>query len=353
MLKNIFSLHPDELTEQLNKDFPKYRSKQLIEWIYKHFVVDPALMKNLPADFRTYLNEHFSFDIPYLDKELFSKDGASKYRFRLSDNEVIESVLIPERTKHTLCISSQAGCKHKCSFCATGKMGFKRNLTTDEMVSQILLGSQECLKTATIPSAITNPPAPLPRITNLVFMGMGEPMDNLDNVLQTLRIIQADNTLAFSPRRTTISTCGIVPAIIKFADSGVRAKLAISLNSAIDAKRDILMPVNRRYPLNELKQAALYYLRKTSFRITFEYILIPGENMGREDLNALRKFVGDISCKINFIPFNPGYSTTYQAPDAKQIEDFMRAAQALPQAITLRKSRGADVFGACGQLSNN
>ncbi|MDD2228204.1 MAG: 23S rRNA (adenine(2503)-C(2))-methyltransferase RlmN [Candidatus Cloacimonetes bacterium] len=353
MLTNIFSIHPDELACQLNQDFPKYRSKQLIEWIYKHFVIDPAFMKNLPADFKNYLNEHYSLEVPQLAKELVSRDGAGKYRFRLSDNEVIESVLIPERNKYTLCISSQAGCKHKCSFCATGKMGFKRNLTIDEMVSQILLGSQECLKNSPTPTQVSNPPAHLPRITNLVFMGMGEPLDNIDNVLQTLRIIQAENTLAFSPRHITISTCGIVPGIIKLADSGVRAKLAISLNSAIDAKRDILMPINRRYPLNELKQAALYFLRKTSFRITFEYVLIPGENMGREDLTALRKFVGDISCKINFIPFNPGYSTTYLAPDSKQIEDFMRAAQALPQAITLRKSRGGDVFGACGQLSNN
>jgi 23S rRNA (adenine2503-C2)-methyltransferase len=235
-------------------------------------------------------------------------------------------------------------------------MGLVRNLSTDEMVTQILHGSSECTDRTTAQTRskteTANPnETTASRITNLVFMGMGEPMDNLDNVLQTLRIIQADNALAFSPRRTTVSTCGVVPGIISFADSGIKAKLAISLNSAIDAKRDVLMPINRKYPLHELKQALLYYLRKSSFRITIEYVLIAGENMGREDLNALRKFVGDISCKINFIPYNPGGTSTLQAPDKQQVDDFMRAAAALPQAITLRKSRGADVFGACGQLN--
>ncbi|PKN72201.1 MAG: 23S rRNA (adenine(2503)-C(2))-methyltransferase RlmN [Candidatus Cloacimonetes bacterium HGW-Cloacimonetes-3] len=355
MLTNIFSLLPDELSNKLTESFPKYRSKQLLDWIYKHLVFAPEQMTNLPSDFKAFLAENYSFAMPETVSKLVSKDGSAKYRHRLYDGELVESVLIPEGNKNTLCISSQVGCSRKCSFCATGKMGLTRNLSTDEIVTQILIGSHECTSAST--SQQTNKDNHLTtgsRLTNLVFMGMGEPLDNLDNLIETLKIIQADNSLTFSPRRTTVSTCGVVPGIVKFADSGVRAKLAISLNSAIDAKRDALMPINRQYPLHELKQALLYYLRKSSFRVTIEYVLIAGENMGREDLNALRKFVGDISCKINFIPFNPGTGATgLQAPDKQQVDEFMRAAATLPQAIMLRKSRGADVFGACGQLRIN
>lgn len=349
---NIFGISPDDLTKELSETFPAYRSKQLIDWIYKHQVFSPAQMSNLPADFKKYLTENYSCYFPEVAARLQSKDGSVKFRLQLFDKQQVESVLIPEGKKNTLCISSQVGCARKCTFCSTAQMGMIRNLSSDEIVTQILHGNRACKDQDQKPSVTIKREA-LPHITNLVFMGMGEPMDNLDNVLNSLRIIQADNTLAFSPRRTTVSTCGVVPGIIRFADSGVKSKLAISLNSAIDAKRDVLMPINKKYPLNELKQAMLYYLRKSNFRITIEYILIAGENMGKEDLNALRKFVGDISCKINFIPLNPGSSQGYTAPTQQQVDDFMHQAQTLPQAITLRKSRGADVYGACGQLRIN
>jgi 23S rRNA (adenine2503-C2)-methyltransferase len=184
-------------------------------------------------------------------------------------------------------------------------------------------------------------------------MGMGEPLDNLDNVLSALRILQSQEGLSFSPRRITVSTSGVVPGIIALADSGIKAKLALSLTSAIDSKRSKLMPVNKQYNLIELKQALLYYLRKSSYRITIEYILIPSFNMDDDDLKALSKYVGDLSCKINFIPYNPGKDSIFRAPTVKEINDFMYRAQSLPQAITLRKSRGADIFGACGQLNKN
>ncbi|MDY0151490.1 MAG: 23S rRNA (adenine(2503)-C(2))-methyltransferase RlmN [Candidatus Cloacimonas sp.] len=354
MLNSVYNLLPDELSAILNAHFPKYRSKQLLVWLYQRFENDPAKMSNLPTDFKAYLNENFSFALPVLDARYVSKDGAIKFRHRLEDDAVVESVLIPEGRKNTLCISSQVGCARKCSFCATGKMGLTRNLTTAEIIGQIIMAYRECVTTAPLAEP-DNTPKPgqhteMNKISNLVFMGMGEPFDNYDNVLQTLRIIQADDSLAFSPRRTTVSTCGVVPGIIDFADSGVKAKLAISLNSAIDEKRSSMMPINRKYSTSELKQALLYYLRKVKFRVTVEYILIPEVNMAREDLNALRKFVGDISCKINFIPYNPGPGSALQAPTTQQTEEFMQAAKSLPQAITLRKSRGADVFGACGQL---
>ena len=343
MLNSIYSYTPQELSLQLEGKFPQYRTKQLLVWLYQHLVNDLDKMSSLPADFKAYLAEQYNFALPELDARYASLDGAVKYRYKMEDGAVIESVLIPEGRKNTLCISSQVGCSRKCSFCATGKMGLSRNLESSEIVSQIILASREC-------ALLPNPGISALRVTNLVFMGMGEPMDNLTNVLQSLKIIQAEGSLAFSPRRTTVSTCGVVPGIIAFADSGVKAKLAISLNSAIDEKRSALMPINFKHPVSELKQALLYYLRKTKFRVTIEYILMPEVNMAKEDLKALRKFVGDISCKINFIPFNPAPGSQFTAPNPKQIEDFMHLAQALPQAITLRKSRGTDVFGACGQL---
>jgi 23S rRNA (adenine2503-C2)-methyltransferase len=213
-------------------------------------------------------------------------------------------------------------------------MGLRRNLESHELVQQILVAaplSSRC-------------------ITNLVLMGMGEPLDNLDNVLDFLRLIQHEQSLAFSPRRTTLSTCGIVPGIISLADSGVKVKLALSLNSAVDAVRSRIMPVNLRYPLAELKRALQYYQSKSRFRITLEYILIPGLNMSPADLKALRKFSGDLSCKINFIPYNEVPGLPYKVPASAEVEAFMASARTLPQAITLRRSRGSDISGACGQL---
>jgi len=343
MLTNLFSMLPSEIEQELLLNFPKYRAPQLLAWMYKAFENDPAKMTNLPADFKAHLASNYSLALPRIEIVRKSADGAIKYLLKLSDGALIECVLIPERKKNTLCISTQVGCARGCSFCSTAKMKLTRNLEIHEIVGQIIVVGKE-LHTASSGEA---------RFTNLVFMGMGEPFDNQDNVLKTLQIIQSEKSLAFSPRRITLSTCGVVPGIIAMADSGIKAKLAISLNSAIDEKRNTLMPINKRYTLAQLKQALLYYLRISKFRVTIEYILIPGINMDAEDIKALRKFVGDISCKVNFIPYNPGKNAAYQAPTPEQIEIFMHKAKSLPQAITLRKSRGADILGACGQLVIN
>ncbi len=335
MLNNIFGKHPDEL-RKLMSDLPGYRSKQLLQWIYDKHIFDPQLMSNLPAETRDELGRKLSFSIPQIDLKKTAKDGTSKYRLKLEDDNIIEMVLIPDGKKNTLCISSQVGCARACSFCATGELGLSRNLHTHEIVTQIMLGSLLCQPN---------------RLSNLVFMGMGEPMDNLDNVLKSLTIIQADDTLSFSPRRTTISTCGITEGIRDLADSKIKTKLAVSLNSAIDEKRSMIMPINEIHPLKELKDALKYYLTKSNYRITFEYILIPDFNMGDEDISALKSFVGDISCKLNFIPYNTVPSLPYRSPSESEIEDFLKRAQSLNQAITLRRSRGAEIFGACGQLA--
>ncbi len=344
MLTNIFSLMPEDLAKSIisrQPDLPEYRIKQVLSWLYKFYLNEPEKMTNLPEEFRAFLKTNYSFFLPEIESKLVSQDGAVKYRLLLEDGEIIESVLIPTEKKNTLCLSTQVGCARNCKFCATGKMGLIRNLETQEIIGQVIIASKELKNSGTA------------KLTNLVLMGMGEPMDNLKNVLMALQILQSNAGFSFSPRRITVSTCGVVPGIIALADSGIKAKLALSLISAIEAKRKQLMPVNNQYNLIQLKQALLYYLRKTSFRITIEYILIPNFNMDSEDLAALRKFTGDLSCKINFIPYNPGRNSPFRAPTETEIKDFMQRAQKLPQAITLRKSRGADIFGACGQLTKN
>lgn len=336
MLTNIFSLTPEQLEARLKGHFPAFRYRQVVHWLYEKLVFDTEQMTNLPAPVKAFLAEKFSFALPGIDYVLTSDDQTAKYRLKLEDDAIIEMVVIPNEDKRTLCISSQVGCARNCAFCATGKIGLKRNLMVHEIVGQILLAVSICQPQ---------------RITNLVFMGMGEPLDNLDNVLATLRIIQAEDALTFSPRRTTVSTCGLPLKIRQMADSKVRTKLAVSLNSAIDAKRNILMPVNKLHPLSELKEALIYYLNRVNFKVTFEYIMIPEVNMGPEDLKALRGFVGDLSCKVNFIPYNHVPALPYRSPSEQEIDDFMKQAQGLNQAITLRRSRGANICGACGQLA--
>ncbi|MDY0337426.1 MAG: 23S rRNA (adenine(2503)-C(2))-methyltransferase RlmN [Candidatus Cloacimonadaceae bacterium] len=334
---NIFSQSPSEIKAKVLEAFPAFRYRQLMHWLYQKHIFDLDKMSDLPLDFKTYVMNNFELSLPQIEISKLASDGSTKHRLILEDGALIEMVLIPDKgNKLTLCVSSQVGCARACSFCATGRLGLKRNLQTHEIVGQILLAAS-CSNER--------------RLTNIVFMGMGEPLDNLTNVLKALTIIQAEDTLAFSPRRTTISTCGVVNNIITLADSGIKCKLAVSLNSAIDSIRDQLMPINRRYPLAALKNALQYYLSKSKFRVTFEYILIPEINMGATDLKALKSFVGDLSCKINFIPYNPVPHLTYRKPDASEIEAFMASATCLNQAITLRRSRGGEVCGACGQLA--
>ena len=337
MQLNIFALSSAEIKSTVCPGFPAFRHRQLMHWLYQKYVSDPLLMTDLPQDYKAWLAQNFSFALPQIDQSKIASDGSTKYRLLLADGAKIEMVLIPDGDKKlTLCVSSQVGCARACGFCATGRMRLKRNLETYEIVGQIMLAAS--LK-------------PEQRLTNIVFMGMGEPLDNLPNVLKALAIIQAEDALAFSPRRTTISTCGVIPGITALAESGVRCKLAVSLNSAIDSVRDELMPINRLYPLAALKNAITYYLSKSNFRVTFEYILIPEVNMSATDIKALRKFVGDLSCKVNFIPYNPVQWFHYRKPDEAEIEAFMASAKSLNQAITLRRSRGAEVSGACGQLA--
>jgi 23S rRNA (adenine2503-C2)-methyltransferase len=305
--------------------------------MYQQNVTDFSLMSNISKPARELLSKRLTIDLPQIDKIEKSKDGTRKYLLRLIDNNYIEMVLIPAEDKLTLCISSQAGCKRGCRFCATSRLGLIRNLSIEEITGQVFLARQEAGDS---------------RITNIVFMGMGEPMDNLDNVVKSIRILQSEQCFAFSPRRITVSTCGVIPGIKQLSETGLKVKLAVSLNSAIEEKRTEIMPINQKYPLALLKPALHQFSKHNPFRITFEYVLIPGFNMDIKAQKALRKFTGDISSKINLIPWNPVKGLNWKKPSEKEVSSFMNIMYKLSAVpITLRNSRGQDINAACGMLA--
>ena len=336
MKPHILSFGIDTLTEiLLNICHKPFHVKQILQWIFKHHVSDFHKMTNISKELQSILSNEFNTDLPTIIDIRKSTDSTAKFLLKLSDNELIEMVYMPGEKKNTICISTQVGCSRQCAFCATAISGLKRNLNQDEIIAQLIIALNHFKED---------------KITNIVLMGMGEPLDNYENVVNSIKLIQAESGFCFSGRRITISTCGVVPKILELAESGLKIKLAVSLNSAINKKRDEIMPINKIYPLNELKNALLTFRKKTNFRITFEYIMISNLNMGDEDIKALSKFCGDISCKINLINLNEVNELPWKRPRADQVSLFMQGLQHIPAAITLRKSRGEDIAGACGQL---
>jgi len=336
MKPHILSYSIADLKTQLTSITQKpFQIKQILQWIYTHHTLDTNKMTNISKALRERLAETYDLSLPQIINTATSTDGTIKYLLELADKNRIEMVYMPSESKNTVCLSTQVGCSRACAFCATGKLGLSRNLSTTEILSQLML------------LFIHNQDQ---KLTNIVLMGMGEPLDNFDNVLAALHTIRADEGFCFSGRRITVSTCGVIPRIYDLIDRDIKVKLAVSLNSAIDEKRSQLMPINKVYPLAQLKQALLTFRKHTAFRITFEYIMIAGFNMGKEDIQALIKFCGDMSCKVNLIKYNDTSNPAWQSPSDKQVEAFVDKLNALPVAVTLRKSRGADIAGACGQL---
>ena len=339
MLAHILNLLPYEWKNYLlDINEPKYRLKQILNWIYKNRTLDFLLMTTLPESLRQKLKNNFDNFLPEIIKVDISKDGTKKFLLSLVDDNRIEMVLIPNDKKNTLCVSSQVGCARNCGFCATASLGFTRNLEVYEILSQVFLAIKELEEK---------------KLTNIVFMGMGEPLDNLKNIIKAVKILQEEQCFSFSPRRITISTCGIIPKLQELSDSGLKIKLAVSLNSAIQEKREQLMPVCRKHPLTELKKALLDFRKKTAFRITFEYVMIKDFNVGKDDVKALLKFLGDISCKLNVIKWNEVSSLLFKSPSEEEVAEFILRMQKLSSAVTYRKSRGQDINGACGQLAGN
>ncbi|MDP8203931.1 MAG: 23S rRNA (adenine(2503)-C(2))-methyltransferase RlmN [Candidatus Tenebribacter mawsonii] len=337
MRKNVLDLLPDELVQHLLELGEKeYRAKQILNWIYSKHTIDFSEMTSLSETLRVKLQETYQIGIPKILNKVVSVDGTTKYLLTLQDESKIEMVIIPNGKKNTLCISSQVGCARQCEFCATAKLGFTRNLDTYEITSQVFLAIIELGEE---------------KLTNIVFMGMGEPLDNYENVVKAIRILQHDLCFNFSPRRITVSTSGVIPQISKLADTGLKLKLAVSLNSAIQSKRELLMPISKVYPLTELKKTLIDFRKKTPYRITFEYVMIKDFNIGREDVKALLKYLGDISCKLNVIKWNKVEDLPYETPSAIEIDKFISSMNVLSSAVTFRKSRGIDIDAACGQLA--
>ncbi len=337
MRKNVLDLLPEELIQHLLEIGEKeYKAKQILSWIYSKRVTDFNNMTSLSEDLRTKLQETYQIGIPTILNKVVSVDGTTKYLLSLHDGSNMEMVIIPNGKKNTLCISSQVGCARQCEFCATAKLGFIRNLETYEITSQVFLAIKELGED---------------KLTNIVFMGMGEPLDNFENVIKAIKILQHDLCFNFSPRRITVSTSGVIPQISKLADTGLKLKLAVSLNSAIQVKREKLMPINRTYPLSELKKTLIDFRKKTPYRITFEYVMIKDFNIGRKDVKALLKYLGDISCKLNVIKWNKVDGLEYETPSEIEINRFINSMNILSSAVTYRRSRGTDIDAACGQLA--
>ncbi len=318
-----------------NLGWEQYRAQQIFTWIWQKGITDINLMTNLAKLKREQLQKQAYISALKLIERKESQDRAQKFLFKLEDGHNIESVYIPESDRKTVCVSTQVGCALKCVICYTGKIGFTRNLKFSEIADQILQ----------VQILVGE------RISNVVFMGMGEPFLNYDEVLKAIETINSDFGLNIGARRITVSTSGIVERIYDFADFPLQAKLAISLNAATDELRNELMPINKKYPLKELIKAVKYYVHKKKKRVTFEYVLIKGINDRPQDVRALVNLLKGIPCKINLIPFNSYPKSKFFSPDLSAMQNFADMLYPELPAVTIRKSRGQEILAACGQLA--
>ncbi len=313
---------------------PVFHAKQIFEWLYRKRVKKFDDISNLPVKFRDYLSRTFYFpEMPVRKKEV-SSDGTVKLLLGLEDGAGIESVLIPERARRTMCVSTQAGCRWGCNFCVSGVNGFERNLTAGEMVGQILAAEEATSEKA----------------TNIVFMGVGEPLDNFDNLITALDIMRDGHGLNMGKRKQTVSTCGIVPGIDRLTEKGGGIGLSVSLHSADDRKRSKIMPVNKKYSTGELMASLKRFYAKGGLPVTFEYLLISGFNSSAEDAVQLSMYVKGVPHKLNIIPYNPSEYFDWKAPAADEISAFAAVMKDKGVFFTVRKPRGRDINAACGLL---
>ncbi|WP_172426559.1 23S rRNA (adenine(2503)-C(2))-methyltransferase RlmN [Fusobacterium varium] len=338
---NLLNLNQQELEELvISLGMKKFYGKQIFNWLHKKIVRDLNEITNLSLKDRELLAEKAYIPFLNLLKQQVSKiDKTEKFLFKLEDGNTIETVLLRHKDKrNTLCISSQVGCPVKCAFCATGQDGFVRNLDVNEIINQVYTVERRLIKQGS-------------NINNIVFMGMGEPLLNLSNVLKALDILSNENGINISKRKITISTSGIVPNIEKILLEKLPVELAISLHSAINAKRDTIIPVNRSYPLEDLYAILQEYQRQTKRRISFEYIMINDFNVSDIDANALADFVHEFDHVVNLIPYNPVAGTEFERPSEKKIDKFFTFLKDVRKVnVTLRREKGTDIDGACGQL---
>ena len=334
--KSLVGLNRAELSELLHSwDQPEYRANQIYKWLHHQNVDGFDEMTNLSKSLRNRLSENFRLKTLSLHQREIAADGTEKYLWKLYDDRFIESVLIPETRRNTICISSQVGCSLGCKFCATGTMGLIRNLTTGEIVEQVLQIKKLSKH----------------RITNVVFMGMGEPFMNYHRSVQAAQILGDPEGLAIAGKRITISTSGVAPKIIQYADEKLPFGLAISLHAPTQELRESIMPIAKKFPLDELLESAKYYTSaKKRNRITFEYVLLHGINDSVQQAKELIKLLSPLRCKLNLIPCNQN-DLGYVPPSDEEVNRFAQNLMQAPFAITVRKNRGEDITAACGQLA--
>jgi 23S rRNA (adenine2503-C2)-methyltransferase len=318
---------------------PKYHGKQVYEWIFSKQKMDPSDFSNLSLAIRTLLKDSFDFTLLEIHSRLFSKDGSEKLLLKTKDQLLIEMVIMPYDDRVTLCLSSQVGCRMGCNFCQTGKMGFKRNLSSGEILSQILLANQ----------LLTQKEQKL-KVTNVVFMGMGEPLDNFDEVVKACKVMVDKKALGLSKAKVTVSTSGLVPEIYRLARE-LPVRLAISLHSADDQTRSQMMPINRRYPLEKLKKALLEYPAPARYGVTLEYVMIEGVNDTILDAKKLVKFIHGMKAKVNLIPINHFPGLKMERSQEESIQAFQKYLSDRSIPAPVRYSRAQDVSGGCGQLA--
>src|SRR3972149_2337318 len=326
-----------------------YRARQIYEWVFQKEVSGIGEMTNLSFSLRNRLSElAFLTRLSIADKRT-SSDGTSKYLFILEDGNSIESVLIPDEDRLTLCISTQVGCKLNCTFCLTGKGGFIRNLSHYEIIEQILSVQRE-IRPPLSPLLAKEGNGVVGDITNVVLMGMGEPLDNYDAVIKSINTMISPHGLKIPAKRITLSTSGLIPEIKKLAKENLKINLAVSLNASDNETRDKIMPLSKKYPIEDLLKTLKEYPLPPNRRITFEYVMIKRLNDSIEDAKKLSNILKGIKCKINLIPFNSYEGVDYEAPDYKNVEDFRNILISQHYTTIIRKSKGADISAACGQL---
>jgi 23S rRNA (adenine2503-C2)-methyltransferase len=317
-----------------------FRARQLMRWLYGRAVTDPAAMTDFSANLRARLAAEADLALPTIDTVQESADGTTKWRLAVGHGQLIEMVFIPEEGRGTLCVSSQVGCAMDCSFCATGAQGFNRNLGSAEIIGQVVIANREL-----------GMPQGRSRITNVVFMGMGEPLANLRQVLPACAVLIDDLGFQLSRRRVTVSTSGLVPQFRKLAE-GTNAALAVSLHAPDDELRNVLVPINRRHPIAELLPACWAYAEATNaVGITFEYVMLAGVNDSEPQARALARLLVNRPAKVNLIPFNPFPGTTYTCSAPVQIQRFRQVLLDAGIMTITRRTRGDDIAAACGQLA--
>lgn len=334
------------LTKQQLRDFfvangdQAFRGNQVYEWLWSKGAHSFDDMTNVAKATRQMLEDHFVINHIRVDQMQRSEDGTLKNAVRLHDGLIVESVLIPTETRTTACVSSQVGCSLDCEFCATARLKRMRNLNPDEIYDQVVAIDRESRLYHGHP------------LSNIVFMGMGEPLMNYNNVLKAIEMITSEEGLGMSPKRITVSTSGVSKMIRKMADEGVKFKLAVSLHSAIEETRNRIMPFTKNFPLTELRDALDYWYRQTKSRVTYEYVVWKGINDDKASIDALVRFCKHVPCKVNLIEYNPIDDGEFQQADEAAINAYINALEAHDIVVKVRRSRGKDIDAACGQLAN-